>query len=44
MVDREKTEAKNAFYQCLGFQLARSFVTPEGRWMNEYVITLSKKE
>jgi ribosomal protein S18 acetylase RimI-like enzyme len=42
--DKEKNDAVNVFYQRLGFQLARSFVTPEGRWMNEYVITLSKKE
>jgi ribosomal protein S18 acetylase RimI-like enzyme len=42
--DKEKNDAVNVFYQRLGFQLTRSFVTPEGRWMNEYVITLSKEE
>jgi ribosomal protein S18 acetylase RimI-like enzyme len=36
--DREGNEAVNAFYRRLGFRLVRSFVTPEGRWMNEYVI------
>jgi ribosomal protein S18 acetylase RimI-like enzyme len=39
--DKEGNDAGNAFYHRLGFRLARSFVTPEGRWMNEYVITLS---
>jgi ribosomal protein S18 acetylase RimI-like enzyme len=39
--DKEGNDAGNAFYQRLGFRLARSFVTPEGRWMNEYLITLS---
>jgi ribosomal protein S18 acetylase RimI-like enzyme len=38
--DKEGNDAGNAFYHRLGFRLARSFVTPEGRWMNEYVITL----
>jgi ribosomal protein S18 acetylase RimI-like enzyme len=38
--DREGNDAGNAFYQRLGFRLVRSFVTPEGRWMNEYVISL----
>ena len=41
--DKHKNDAGNAFYSGLGFQLARSFVTPEGRWMNEYVISLSSE-
>jgi ribosomal protein S18 acetylase RimI-like enzyme len=41
MTDREGNDTGNAFYQRLGFRLARSFVTSEGRWMNEYVISLS---
>jgi len=30
----------NRFYLKLGFRLADTFVTPEGRAMNEYVMTL----
>lgn len=40
--DKDNNEAVNAFYQKLGFKLARSFITPEGRWMNEYVINFDK--
>lgn len=39
--DRDSNEKVNNFYQKLGFKLYRTFVTPEGRWMNEYVIDLS---
>ncbi len=38
--DRDNNESTNHFYQQLNFKLARSFVTPEGRAMNEYVRTL----
>jgi colanic acid biosynthesis glycosyl transferase WcaI len=38
--DRDNNESTNQFYQRLGFQLHRSYVTPEGRHMNEYVIAL----
>jgi ribosomal protein S18 acetylase RimI-like enzyme len=38
--DRDANEHANRFYQRLGFQLARSYVTREGRAMNEYVIDL----
>jgi len=38
--DRDNNEAVNRFYQRLNFQLARSFITPEGRAMNEYVCNL----
>jgi ribosomal protein S18 acetylase RimI-like enzyme len=38
--DRDDNERTNRFYLRYGFQLARTFVTPEGRWMNEYVIDL----
>lgn len=38
--DRDNNDAVNSFYQRMGFQLVRSFVTPEGRWMNEYIIEL----
>jgi ribosomal protein S18 acetylase RimI-like enzyme len=39
--DRDANERVNRFYQRLGFQIARTYVTPEGRWMNEYIIDLS---
>jgi GNAT superfamily N-acetyltransferase len=38
-VDNRRT---NDFYNQMGFQCNREFVTPEGRWMNEYVIDLYK--
>ncbi len=42
--DRDNNEAANRFYQNLGFVCERSFVTPEGRAMNEYVIDLSLRQ
>lgn len=39
--DRDNNEAVNAFYQRLGFSIDRHYVTPEGRRMNEYCLTLS---
>lgn len=42
--DRDKNERVNRFYQQLGFQLSSTFVTPEGRAMNEYVISLPLKD
>jgi ribosomal protein S18 acetylase RimI-like enzyme len=41
--DRVNNERPNRFYQQLGFQLSSTFVTPEGRAMNEYVISLPLK-
>ena len=38
--DADGNDAVNAFYASLGFSLARSFVTPEGRRMNEYLMRL----
>lgn len=38
--DRDNNEAVNAFYEKLGFSVERQYVTPEGRRMNEYWITL----
>jgi SAM-dependent methyltransferase/GNAT superfamily N-acetyltransferase len=38
--DRDENERTNRFYLRYGFKLARTFVTPEGRWMNEYVFDL----
>lgn len=38
--DRDGNDRVNQFYQKLGFRLVNTFVTPEGRTMNEYVMTL----
>ncbi len=40
--DRDHNEATNHFYQRLNFKLVRSFITPEGRSMNEYVRNLQE--
>lgn len=42
--DRDGNDRANTFYQRLGFQLGHSFVTPEGRPMNEYFILLPLKD
>jgi len=39
--DRDANERGNHFYQRLGFELVRCFFTPEGRALNEYVISLN---
>jgi GNAT superfamily N-acetyltransferase len=38
--DKLNNDSINAFYLRLGFVCSRSFVTPEGREMNEYLIDL----
>lgn len=38
--DRDNNEAVNSFYEKLGFEIERQYVTPEGRRMNEYWIAL----
>ena len=38
--DRCGNDITNAFYQKIGFRCQRTFLTPEGREMNEYVISL----
>jgi ribosomal protein S18 acetylase RimI-like enzyme len=38
--DRNNNDSVNQFYQRMGFRCSRTFVTPEGREMNEYVIDL----
>ena len=38
--DRYNNDYVNAFYKGLGFKCERQFITPEGRVMNEYVITI----
>jgi ribosomal protein S18 acetylase RimI-like enzyme len=42
--DRDQNERTNHFYQQLGFRVSSTFVTPEGRAMNEYVMDLPMKE
>ena len=39
--DRDNNEVTNRFYQKLGFVCERTYSTPEGRAMNEYVIDLT---
>ena len=39
--DQNDNEATNRFYKNLGFICERTFTTPEGRSMNEYIITLA---
>jgi ribosomal protein S18 acetylase RimI-like enzyme len=41
--DQDDNDRVNRFYQRLGFRLSRTFITPEGRAMNEYVISLDKE-
>jgi ribosomal protein S18 acetylase RimI-like enzyme len=38
--DRDNNDIVNGFYQKLGFRIGRTFTTPEGRSMNEYVISV----
>ncbi len=38
--DRDGNEQVNRFYEQTGFSLAKSYATPEGRWMNEYFVDL----
>lgn len=42
--DRDNNDSVNEFYQKLGFTIERQYITPEGRRMNEYWITLPNKE
>jgi GNAT superfamily N-acetyltransferase len=39
--DAVNNKSANSFYQSIGFKLVRTFNTPEGRSMNEYLIPLS---
>lgn len=41
--DRDGNDPVKAFYEKEGFELWRTFVTPEGRWMNEYLLTLRRR-
>jgi ribosomal protein S18 acetylase RimI-like enzyme len=38
--DKLTNDHANQFYQRMGFKCSRTFITPEGREMNEYVISL----
>lgn len=38
--DRIGNDSVNRFYEKEGFRISRTFVTPEGRQMNEYEIAL----
>lgn len=40
--DKVNNDAVNLFYQKNGFTLERSYITPEGREMNEYIFYLMK--
>lgn len=40
--DRDDNDRTNRFYQRLGFRVVRTYVTPEGRWMNEYLIQFER--
>jgi ribosomal protein S18 acetylase RimI-like enzyme len=40
LTDKFKNDKVNNFYHQHDFRIYRSFVTPEGRWMNEYVLDL----
>jgi ribosomal protein S18 acetylase RimI-like enzyme len=42
--DRDGNEAVNSFYEKLGFCIERQYVTPQGRRMNEYWITLTDED
>lgn len=40
--DRDNNYRVNHFYQRLGFRLSRTYITPEGRAMNEYAMSLNR--
>jgi ribosomal protein S18 acetylase RimI-like enzyme len=42
--DGEDNDRVNLFYQRLGFLISRTYVTPEGRVMNEYLFRLRRRE
>lgn len=41
--DCDNNDAVNAFYDRMGFSIERNYVTPEGRRMNEYWLTLPEE-
>ena len=42
--DRMNNDAVNRCYENLGFRIVRSFTTPEGREMNEYLLRLDEPQ
>lgn len=42
LTDKHNNDLVNNFYMRFGFYLDQYFVTPEGRWINEYVYDLKK--
>lgn len=38
--DRDGNDNVNNFYRTRGFELTQTFRTPEGRWMNEYIMKI----
>jgi ribosomal protein S18 acetylase RimI-like enzyme len=38
--DKDNNGKVNSFYQNIGFRCDNSYITPEGRWMNVYMINL----
>ena len=42
--DRDGNDRQNRFFQQLGFRVSSIIVTPEGRPMNEYVVSLPLKD
>lgn len=41
--DRDANDSTNRFYQRLGFACERTYTTPEGRAMNEYIIDIASQ-
>lgn len=41
--DRDKNDRTNRFYRQLGFRLGRVYLTPEGRAINEYVLSVNRQ-
>lgn len=39
--DRDNNDAVNSFYEKLGFAIERQYITPEGRRMNEYWLSIN---
>lgn len=44
VTDRDSNARVNRFYSQMGFDIARSYPTAEGRWMNEYTFELKHRE
>ena len=42
ITDRDHNDHVNHFHQAIGFKIVRTFATPEGRYMNEYMLDLTQ--